>query len=632
MKRQMWPTAREYAKAVGDPYALGDFELRTGTLESLPGGRPKAYGGTFTATFRFEIVSGGAALRCYTRGNDDLERRYTAIADLLRYVRHGTLCQTQYVADCVRVGETWWPAVKMEWSAGRPLNAAIEAQLQDGDAMLALAKSFREVVRSLGVLGVAHGDLQHGNILVSQGNIRLIDYDAMYLPTIADLPQTEYGHRNYQHPRRRTAPFDARLDRFPSIVIYTALVALAADRTLWRRFNDGENVLFRAHDFTSNGQSELFRSLLANNATSGLAEVLLAACRTSADRVPTLEEAIAAASGTMPVPSVVPPRRPAPVVHDVAPPLAAATVAADAAAASAPDSEAAVPAGAHASTSAFTTPSDDGSERPVDGPPHVTRRPAFLEGLVRSLVLGAIVAALAGLALGFGIAAFQRRATAAPAGNADRTVAAVATPSPRIAPPVRRTAKPVAIAQIPAIAQPAATVRPTPTAAAAATAAPTVKPTATPMPSPSPAPTTKPTLAPTPSPTAVPTVAPSPLKRGYYAALQGTWQIDEANVQDGRMVWAGGAVVSSGGTIVLDAHKESIAGQAATRCERQTALHASFALGVARQAVPFQEVNCQGGTSSGTIQVTSFSPGARSFSGTFWSGGVKLGDFQASKR
>jgi hypothetical protein len=132
--------------------------------------------------------------------------------------------------------------------------------------------------------------------------------------------------------------------------------------------------------------------------------------------------------------------------------------------------------------------------------------------------------------------------------------------------------------------------------------------------------------------TAVPTAAVTPAKGAGYSALQGEWRIDEANLQDGMMVWSGDAVLSSGGTIVLDAHKNSIAGRSATQCERQTKLHAAFALGVAQQTVPFREMNCEGTTLSGEVRVASFSRDDRSFYGSFWQGGVKLGDFTASKQ
>src|SRR2546430_4647189 len=49
---------------------------------------------------------------------------------------------------------------------------------------------------------VAHGDLQHGNILVRGGSIQLVDYDGMWVPALKGRHATEIGHRAYQHPER----------------------------------------------------------------------------------------------------------------------------------------------------------------------------------------------------------------------------------------------------------------------------------------------------------------------------------------------------------------------------------------------------------------------------------------------
>jgi hypothetical protein len=416
-------------------------------------------------------------------------------------------------------------------------------------------------VRSLEVLGVAHGDLQHGNILVGHGRLRLIDYDTMFLPALAGLAQTAYGHRNYQHPQRRTAPFDSRLDRFSSIVIYTALIALSADRSLWPRFNDGENLLFRVHDFTSNGHSELFRALLANNATSGLAEVLLAACENPVEQVPTLEQAIQSAAGTMPAPLPVPP-------HEGLPPRRPLVV------------QPVLPPRLDSPRPAQTGSSAPPLKPPPQAPAWMVSRPARLNRFVLLTVL--VVTALAAMAIGFAIVAWPHGAARRPLLHANHATVAIA----KLAPSPLRTVMT----------------------------------------------TVKPTAAAIPTATAVPTAEVTSAKGADYSGLQGEWQIDEANLQDGRMVWSGHAVLASDGTVVLDANKDSIAGRSATQCERQTNLRAAFALGIAQQTVPFRETNCEGTTLSGEIRVTSFSRDDRSFSGSFWQGGAKLGDFTASKQ
>ena len=55
---------------------------------------------------------------------------------------------------------------------------------------------------------VAHGDLQHGNVLLVPGAsanslaVKLIDYDGMCVPALAGSKSGEVGHPAYQHPQR----------------------------------------------------------------------------------------------------------------------------------------------------------------------------------------------------------------------------------------------------------------------------------------------------------------------------------------------------------------------------------------------------------------------------------------------
>src|ERR1700681_533126 len=115
------------------------------------------------------------------------------------------------------------------------------------------------------------------------------------------------------------------------------------------------------------------------------------------------------------------------------------------------------------------------------------------------------------------------------------------------------------------------------------------------------------------------------------AALGGTWQIDEANVQLGTILWVGDILPARGNTIVFNVHKQSVAGRPATRCERHTNLYASFSLGVADQTVPYREVNCEGFLSTGEIRVTGFFGNGGFLKGSFWRNGVKLGNFTARR-
>jgi hypothetical protein len=151
-----------------------------------------------------------------------------------------------------------------------------------------------------------------------------------------------------------------------------------------------------------------------------------------------------------------------------------------------------------------------------------------------------------------------------------------------------------------------------------------------------PAPRIQTTPAPRIQATPAPRIQTTPAARASTTAktpaLQGTWEISEANRQVGSMVWSGAGTIGAGGSLVLDAHKVSIAGRAAAPCERETTLHAVLTPGAAPQTVPFHETNCTGAASTGDMRIAGFAPDAHTFSGTFWEHGVQLGEFVATKQ
>ena len=101
-----------------------------------------------------------------------------------------------------------------------------------------LADQFDQIIADMSSAGIAHGDLQHGNLLVqSDGTLRLVDYDGMYFPQLKQLPPNEYGHPNYQSPKRSESDYGPEIDYFSAWLISLSLRAIAADGHLWGQLN-----------------------------------------------------------------------------------------------------------------------------------------------------------------------------------------------------------------------------------------------------------------------------------------------------------------------------------------------------------------------------------------------------------
>lgn len=267
MTGRRFPLGSDYVEALQNTtVCFTDTDLRGASLRMTSLGRPKPISGNFASVFELTSPAGDRyAVKCFTREVPDQARRYQAISDHLATVRHPWKVGFEYVTHGILVRDSWFPVLKMEWVSGTSLARWIEDHLNDAAAIGKLAERFAELTDQLAEAGVAHGDLQHGNLLVAvDGALRLVDYDGMYVPELAGLRATEKGHRNYQSPLRGDADFGPELDRFSTWVIYLSLVALAADPGLWGRLHEpgGEYLLLDGSDFADPAASLRLPALL----------------------------------------------------------------------------------------------------------------------------------------------------------------------------------------------------------------------------------------------------------------------------------------------------------------------------------------------------------------------------------
>jgi Tol biopolymer transport system component len=258
-----WPTPQDYNEAVQNPeLAFADPELQVGRPELTPLGLPRAITGGFASVYKLQCPQRTWAVRCFLRQFHDYERRYDAISKHLARVQLPYTVGFTFLRKGISVRGQWYPILKMEWVPGEPLNVFLERQLENRSTLLSLAEQWVEMVKALQQASIAHGDLQHGNVLVVGEQLRLIDYDGMYVPALAGAGSHEVGHRNYQHPRRTESDFGPSLDNFSAWVVWVSLIAVAADPGLWRQFGGGdEALLFRRRDFEKPEASDVFRAL-----------------------------------------------------------------------------------------------------------------------------------------------------------------------------------------------------------------------------------------------------------------------------------------------------------------------------------------------------------------------------------
>ena len=264
----MWPDAVTYREAIQQPLqAFHDRALAEGQVRLDRLGLPVAYTGRFAVVFRLTDREGiHWALRCFTT-----PERPGDVPRALRYAlidRHLERLPDAFVEFVfhergIRVGGEWFPAIALAWSEGATLGNWTEANLACSERLKTLAATLDTLRLLLEDAGIAHGDWQHDNLLISNDGSRatLVDYDGVFVPELAGTHAPERGHPNYQHPARRARHFGVGLDRFACLAIRVALLALAVDPALWERFGDSDRLLFGKSDLENPEQSPLFTAL-----------------------------------------------------------------------------------------------------------------------------------------------------------------------------------------------------------------------------------------------------------------------------------------------------------------------------------------------------------------------------------
>lgn len=292
-----YPTLEQYTEAFQCPQiALVDPDLKRGALATTGLGLPLALCGGFALTYT--VTTGGTkyAVRCFHKQSSALEQRYSAISSRLKSLRSPYFLDFEFQTQGVRVNGNLFPVVKMAWATGSTLGEFLEQRYRNKTDLQQLNTSLRTLATYLEGEHLAHGDVQPGNVMVSNGgrSVQLIDYDGMFVDAIRPLGSAELGHRNFQHPKRSSTSWDQRLDRFSFIALNLALRSLEAYPDLWSKTqSDGDTILFKANDFADPTQSVIFNELFRYPQIAEDAKNFAAICGASYEKIPTLEDFLA---------------------------------------------------------------------------------------------------------------------------------------------------------------------------------------------------------------------------------------------------------------------------------------------------------------------------------------------------
>jgi serine/threonine protein kinase len=250
------PLINDYKHAVANP--KGRFVSLDITPLRDARSNPILLAGNFAGVFKMHDSHGQLlALKCFTRDIDHLDRRYPAVADFIKTAQSPYFLPMKFHPKEIFVTSSIaphkdYPVVTMPWLNGRSLSALTQSlcAAKKHRALAGMAIAWSRLCLDLLKRGIAHGDLKHDNVFVTtDGKLKLLDYDSMFLPKLKGLSSPVLGSINFQHPLRNTKHFDTTIDHFSMLVILLSLRALIFEPELFEEFHNGENLIFCREHF-----------------------------------------------------------------------------------------------------------------------------------------------------------------------------------------------------------------------------------------------------------------------------------------------------------------------------------------------------------------------------------------------
>lgn len=275
-----YPSRTDIVTAMRNPQVSFKANEIIGGSVIQKGSRIIQYSGGYTTVFPFNKITGSkVAVRLWIADIGDAKKRSLEISNYLESLNNSYFAGFKYIEDAVLVNGTLHPIVLMDWVDGKTIKEYINSNIYDSLKILDLADKFRQMVQYFHQENIAHGDLQHGNILVkNDGTIVAIDYDSMFIAPLNGMVDTIKGLPGYQHPARQTNKFvNPSLDYFSELIIYLSLLVFAEMPGLWNTYYKTEDLLFSKEDFSNPNSSKIISACLKspNKNIANLTEELL---------------------------------------------------------------------------------------------------------------------------------------------------------------------------------------------------------------------------------------------------------------------------------------------------------------------------------------------------------------------
>src|SRR5205807_9983805 len=133
-------------------------------------GLPVPCSGNFADVYAVVTPQRTWAVKCFTREIPSLRERYIEISKYLAQNPLPFMVEFRFLDQGIRVRGQWYPVLKMEWVEGFTLNQFVRENLDKPNLLDALLQIWMRMAKRLREAGLAHADLQHGNVLLVPGS------------------------------------------------------------------------------------------------------------------------------------------------------------------------------------------------------------------------------------------------------------------------------------------------------------------------------------------------------------------------------------------------------------------------------------------------------------------------------
>lgn len=198
-------------------------------------GNPIMSSGNFAVVFKMTDGKKNYAIKCFLKEQEGRKEAYNQICDYMSSIHTKHFVSMSYYekelfVDTTQTEDNEFPVLLMDWVDGLGLEEYVSLNLGNREKLSDLYDNIEHMIEWLLPSHLAHGDLKPDNIIVSaDGDIVLIDYDGMFVPSMQGQYAREQGTPKFQYQGRTKSDFNEYIDDYAAIFLALIIKIISID-------------------------------------------------------------------------------------------------------------------------------------------------------------------------------------------------------------------------------------------------------------------------------------------------------------------------------------------------------------------------------------------------------------------